>query len=188
MAVLENWETKQSLVFGNTDMYRTFGIRLADKSFPQDVLIPGLRSRKQTIPLRHGAYDYGAQYYEERGIGISCVTDKTITRDDVREIAYILSKKSEIRFWTEPEKYYIGRVYEPPTLEQIRNVGNQFELEFICEPFAYRNTFTEFFENRRYVPEYQGTAPTPTYIVIENIGSGNISNIRITQTNRKDTY
>ena len=188
MAVLENWETKQSFLFSNTDMYRTFGIRLADKSFPQDVLIPGLRSRKQTIPLRHGAYDYGAKYYEERGIEISCVTDKTITRADVREIAYILSKKSEFRFWNEPEKYYIGRVYNPPTLEQIRKVGNRFELEFTCEPFAYRNTFTEFFENRRYNPNYQGTATTPTYIVIENTGSGNVTNIRITQTDRKDIY
>ena len=184
----ETWQNQGSFLFGNVDMFQTFGIKLAENSFPQDVLIPNLRSRKVTIPLRHGSYDYGAQYYDERGIGITCVTKRVISREEVREIAYILSKKSEIRFWNEPEKYYIGRVYQPPTLEQVRNVGNRFELEFVCEPFAYRNTFTEFFVDQRYIPNYQGTASTPTYIVIENIGSGNISNIRITQTNRKDSY
>ena len=184
----DTWQTKGSFLFGTTDMFVTFGIKLADNSVPEDVLIPGLRSRKQTIPLQHGAYDYGAQYYDERQIRIECVTNRTITRADVREIAYILSKKSEIRLWNEPEKYYIGRVYNPPTLEQIRNVGNRFEIEFICDPFAYRNTFTEYFTNRRYSPAYQGTAATPTYIVIENTGSGNITNIRITQTDRKDVY
>lgn len=184
----DTWQTKGSFLFGTTDMYLTFGIRLEANSFPEDVMIPELRARKQTILLRHGAYDYGAQYYEERGIQITCVTNKTISRDDVREIAYILSKKSEIRFWNEPEKYYIGRVYEPSTLEQLRNVGNRFTLDFVCEPFAYRNTFTAFFVDRRYVPNYQGTAPTPTYIVIENTGSSNIANIQITQTNRKDNY
>ena len=184
----DTWQNKGSFLFGTVDMYLTFGIKLAENSFPVDVLIPELRSRKVTIPLRHGSYDYGAQYYNERGIQITCVTNRTVTRDEVREIAYILSKKSEIRFWNEPEKYYIGRVYEPPTLEQLRNVGNRFTMNFICEPFAYRNTFTEFFIDQRYIPNYQGTASTPTYIVIENIGSGNISNIRITQTNRKDSY
>ena len=185
---MENWENSGSFLFGTVDMFQQFGLKLADKSIPQDVLMPGLRSRKQTIPQRHGEYDFGAQYYEERAIEIECVTNRVISRDESREIAYILSKKAEIRFWTEPEKYYIGRVYDPPTLDQLRNVGHHFTLTFICEPFAYRNTFTQYFENNRFVPEYQGTAPTPTYIVIENVGSGNVVNIQITQTNRKDSY
>ena len=185
---MADWKNSGSFLFGNTDMYLQFGIKLTEKSIPKDVLMPELRARKRMIALRDGSYDYGARYYEERAIEIECVTNQVITREDTREIAYILSKKSQIRFWTEPEKYYVGRVYEPPTLEQIRKVGNRFSLIFICEPFAYRNTFTEFFTNRRYAPNYQGTAPTPTYIVIENTGSGNITNIRITQTNRKDNY
>ena len=184
----DTWQTKGSFLFGTTDMFLTYGIKLASDSIPEDVLLPGLRSRKQIIPQRHGAYDYGAQYYDERGIQVECVTNRTITREETRELAYTLSKKTEIRFWTEPEKYYIGRVYRAPTLEQLRNVGNRFTLAFICEPFAYRRTFTEPFTNRKYVPSYQGTAPTPTYIVIENVGTGNITNIQITQTDRKDTY
>ena len=183
-----DWQENGSFLFGTIDMYKQYGIKLSETSVPNDVLLPGLRARKKRIPQRHGEYDYGAQYYDERAIQIECVTCRTITREDSREIAYVLSKKSEIRFWTEPEKYYIGRIYEAPDLEQLRNVGNRFQVVFICEPFAYRRTFTEPFVNRKYVPNYQGTAPTPVYIVIENVGTANITNIQITQTDRKDTY
>ena len=184
----DTWETKGSFLFGNTDMFLTFGIKLAEDSFPTDVLIPKLRARKITIPQKHGAYDYGAQYYDERGIEIQCVTNRVISREDVREIAYILSKKSEIRFWNEPEKYYIGRVYEPPTLDQLRNVGNRFSLVFVCDPFAYGVTKTESFSNLSYTPSYSGTAETPTYIVIRNSAvSGNVTNIKISQTDKENS-
>lgn len=181
-----NWQTNGSFLFGTVDMYTEYGIKLTENSIPQDVLIPGLRSRKQTIPLRHGAYDYGARYYDERKIQIECVTNRVISREDSRELAYILSKKSEFRFWTEPEKYYIGRVYDAPTLDQLRNVGNKFKLTFICEPFAYGQTVTESFTGATYTPTYKGTAPTPTYIVIENTGSSNAVNLVITQTIKKE--
>ena len=180
------WQNKSSFLFGTTDMYTTYGIMLTDDGMPEDVLLPGLRSRKVTIPLRSGAYDYGAHYYDERGIQITCVTTRVLTREDTREIAYTLSKKSEIRFWTEPDKYYIGRVYQAPTLEQIRKVGNRFSLIFVCDPFAHGLTKTESFTNLRYEPEYPGTAPTPTYIVIENTGNANAVNIVLTQTDKQE--
>ena len=183
-----NWKTKGSFQFGTTDMYLAYGIKLTENSIPEDVLLPELRSRKVTVPLRHGTYDYGARYYDERAIRIECVTSKILSRADAREIAYTLSKKSEIYFWTEPDKYYVGRVYQAPTLEQLRNVGNRFTLTFVCEPFAYGETKTEAFENSRYSPNYNGTAPTPTYIVITNTGSRNVSNIRIIQTDKKENY
>lgn len=180
------WQNKGSFLFGDTDMYQAFGIQIADNGEPQDVLLPDLRSRKVTIPMRSGSYDYGAKYYDERPIGITCVTVKAGTRDDAREMAYILSKKAQIRFWNEPDKYYIGRVYQAPGLEVLRNVGNRFSLVFICEPFAYGETTTEQMPSRVYLPEYNGTAPTPTYIVIENVGATNAVNIQIVQTNRKE--
>lgn len=182
------WKTNGSFLFGTTDMYEQFGIKLTEYSIPQDVLIPDLRARKRTNPLRHGAYDYGAKYYDERAIQIECVTKKMISREQSREIAYVLARKSEIRFWTEPEKYYIGRVYEAPTLEQLRNVGNRFQLIFICEPFAYRNSVTAAFQNRVYTPTYDGTAPTPTQIIITNTSAtATIRNITIVQTNKKES-
>lgn len=186
---MENWENCGSFLFGTVDMYQRFGLKLAEKSIPQDVLLPELRAKKQTIPQRHGAYDFGARYYEERTIEIECVTNRVISREDSREIAYILSKKSEIRFWTEPEKHYVGRVYQAPTLDQLRNVGHRFSLAFICEPFAYGVTKTEQFTGRRYTPAYSGTIGTPTYIVIRNAAaSGNVTNIKITQIDKQENY
>ncbi len=180
-----SWQTKASFLYGSTDMYVTYGIKLANDSIPEDVLLPELRPRKVTVPLRSGAYDYGALFYNERTIQIECVTTRALTRDDTREIAYTLSKKAEIRFWTEPDKFYIGRVYQPPSLELLRNAGSRFQMAFICEPFAYGRTLTEQFTGQAYIPDYSGTAPTPTYIVIKNTGTSNAVNIKITQTDKR---
>lgn len=182
----DTWKTKSSFLFGATDMYSAYGIKLTEDSIPEDVLLPELRPRKVNIPLRNGVYDYGARYYNERTIQIECVTTKALTRSDAREIAYTLSKKTEIRFWTEPDKYYIGRVYQAPSLEQLRNVGMRFKMIFICEPFAYGSTLTYQFSGQTYSPSYEGTAPTPTYIVIRNTGTANASNIKITQTDKRE--
>lgn len=183
-----DWTNKSSFLFGATDMFQTFGISLSDDGLPQDVLLPELRPRKVSIPLRNGAYDFGAKYYDERSIQITCVTVKAGTRDDAREMAYVLSKKSEIRFWNEPDKYYIGRVYQAPDLDVLRNIGNRFTLTFICEPFAYGATKTEEMPSLIYQPDYKGTAPAATYITIENTGSSNAEQISIVLTNRKDSY
>jgi phage-related protein len=176
------WQDKSSFLFGITDMYTTFGIQIVDDGMPNDVLKPQLRERKVTVPLRNGSYDYGAKYYNERPFTINCVTVKAGTRDDAREMAYTLSKKSQLRLWNEPDKYYVGRIYQAPDLECLRKVGNRFTLNFMLEPFAYRNTITQPFTNRIYIPEYEGTADTPTYIVIRNIGTGNAVNLQITQS------
>lgn len=181
------WQDKSSFLFGGTDMYQKFGIMIADDGLPQDTFLPELRPRKVTIPLRNGSYDFGAHYYEERAVSVSCVTVRAGSRDDAREMAYVLSKKAEIRFWNEPDKYYIGRVYQAPGLEVLRKIGNRFTLTFVLEPFAYGPTTTEQMPSLVYLPVYKGTAPTPTYIVIENIGSENAVNIQITQTNRKES-
>lgn len=178
---------KSSFLFGTTDMFQKFGIQMTDSGFANDVLMPQLRERKVTIPLRNGSYDYGAKYYDERNVKLNCVTVRAGTRDDAREMAYVLSKKSQIRLWNEPDKYYVGRVYVAPDLEILRKVGNKFSLAFKLEPFAYRYTVTENFTDRQYIPDYHGTAPTPTYIVIENVGSSNAVNIQITQSIKQES-
>lgn len=181
-----NWQNKSSFLFGTTDMYQAFGIMIADDSMPKDVLKPQLRERKVTVPLRNGSYDYGAKYYDDRPFGLTCVTVRAGTRSDAREMAYILSKKAQLWLWNEPDKYYLGRIYTAPDLECLRIVGNRFTLNFMLEPFAYRNTITESFTNRRYTPNYEGTADTPTYIVITNTGTRNAVNIQITQSIKKE--
>lgn len=181
-----NWQTMSSFLFGTTDMYQTFGIQISEDGLPNDVLKPQLRERKVVVPMRNGAYDFGAHWYDERPLSVTCVTVRAGTRDDAREMAYILSKKSQIRFWNEPDKYYVGRIYAAPELDILRKAGNRFTLEFVLDPFAYGGTVSEPFVNRRYRMNYKGTAPTPTYIVIENTGSGNARNIRITQSIRRE--
>ena len=183
----KTWLTKSSFTFGGIDMFERFGIQLENE--PHDVILPPLRSRKITIPQRHGSYDYGAKYYNERGLQLDCVTIRILAREDVREISYLLSRKSEIRIWNEPEKYYIGRIYDSASLEQLRNTANKFVLTFVCEPFAYGETKTEAFVQRQYFPSYAGTAASPTYIVIRNSAtSGNVSNIKITQIDKQENY
>jgi phage-related protein len=181
-----NWQTKSSFLFGAVDMYQTFGLQIAEEGLPEDVLKPQLRERKVVVPMRNGAYDYGAKYYDERPLTITCVTVKAGTRDDAREMAYTLSKKSQIRFWNEPDKYYVGRIYAAPGLEVLRKVGNRFTLQFVLEPFAYGQTVDNPFTGTHYTPNYIGTAPTPTYIVIENTGSETVRNIQIIQSVRRE--
>lgn len=182
------WQDKSSFLFGNIDMYQRFGLMIADDGMPKDVLMPQLRRRKVTIPLRNGAYDFGAQYYDEKVVPFTLVTVKAGTRDDAREMAYILSKKNQIRFWNEPDKYYIGRVYDAPDLEVLRNIGNRFTLNFELEPFAYGETITQPMTNLRFTPNYAGTEATPTYIEIVNTGSSDAVNIQILMTDKKETY
>ena len=177
---------KSSFLFGTTDMYERFGIMISDDGMPNDVLKPQIRERKVTIPLRNGAYDYGAHYYDERPFALTCVTVRAGTRDDAREMAYILSKKGQLRLWNEPDKYYMGRIYQAPDLECLRIKGNRFTLNFVLEPFAYGEAVTQNFVNRRFTPNYKGTADTPTYIVIRNTGNSNAVNIRITQSLRQE--
>lgn len=177
---MATWLEKSSFQFGGVDMWNTYGIQIEGTGYPSEILIPQLRARKVTIPMRHGTYDYGAKYYDERGISVPCVTTRIISRAEVREIAYILSRKDKLYFWHEPDKYYIGRVYQAPTLEQLRNIGNRFSLTFICDPFAYGTEVTATFTSR-YTPNYQGTAPTPTKITITNTGSQTITSINIVQ-------
>ena len=54
------WQNTSSFLFGGQDMFQRFGLQLVDDGMPSDVLMPDLRERKVTIPLRSGAYDYGA--------------------------------------------------------------------------------------------------------------------------------
>lgn len=182
-----------SFKFGSTDMYDTFGIMLLDSGMPGDLFIPSIRERKATIPQRHGDYDFGAKYYDERELELNCITanpvDKSQLRNYIREVTYVLSKKSEIRLWNEPDKYYVGRLYNEASLTQLRDTANAFTLVFTCEPFAYGQTATYTFTNRQFTPVYHGTIGTPTYIVIRNSAeSGNVTNIKITQIDKQENY
>lgn len=100
-------------------------------------ILPALRPRKLIIPGKDGAWDFGNNTYEELPLPIDCTIVEPL--DDVsltRAIAIWLSKKGKLIISDEPEKYYMGRVYETFTPDIIGPAG-KFTLNFICDPFAY---------------------------------------------------
>lgn len=175
--------TADSFTFGGVDMFEQYGIMMLH----YDVLLPKLRERKVTIPMRSGAYDYGAKFYDERTIKVECDTRRSLSKDEVREMAYLLSKKNQLRFWNEPDRYYIGRVYDTAELNYIGSIGYEFSLSFVCEPFAYGET-VQAEVPRKFIVDYKGTAPTPTRLTIKNVGTKNVTGIQVRIRERKDVY
>ena len=163
-----------SFEFSGTDMFSSYGMRIRKK---HDVLKPSLRERKIVIPSRSGAYDFGAKTYNERTILVECDTIKTLTADDKREIAFLLSEKGTIRFWDDPERYYIGRIYDAAEIEKVGGIGTYFPLTFICDPFAYGVTpgwgwCGTFNASEMSIDvNYEGTAETPGVLKIKNNNS-----------------
>lgn len=178
---------KFSFEFGNVDMFTAYGFRIRKK---HRLLKPPLRERKLIIPSRSGAYDFGAKYYDEISYLVECDTIKELSAEDKREISYLLSFKNRITFWDEPDKYYIGRIYDAAEIEKVGGIGTYFPLTFVCDPFAYGATVNEETGRGRsvYTPNYAGTAETPTRVEIINNGSTTIRNIQITVRKRRETY
>lgn len=173
-----------SFEFNAVDMYTEYGLRIRVRS---GVLKPQLRERKITIPQRNGTYDYGAKYYEERQLPIGCDTIRQLTAADKRELAYLLSSKGKIVFWDEPDKYYIGRIYDTTEIEKVGGIGTYFPLMFMCNPFAYGSTQNVIFPSSGVLkPEYDGTADTPTRIEITNTGANAANGIQITIRKRRE--
>lgn len=173
--------TKYSFNFGNVNMLDDYGIWVT----AYDILLPPLRQRKITIPYRDGSYDFGAENYDDRILRLKCDTRTGKTRAEMREISYVLSQKNRITMWDEPDKYYIGRIYSPQELLNLGEVVYKFNLELICEPFAYGETKNIKFINNEWQADYAGTANTPVRIEITNTGTTAISGIKIKLTSKK---
>jgi len=177
--------------FNNKNSKKDFGI--IGTSY--DVIFPKKRERKQIIPMRDGAYDFGAEWYDERIVRVTCKWFNPIandlTRSDIRGIAAWLSKKGKLELAVEPDKYYIGELYDPAELiahyDYSRGIGTtdgSFELNFICEPHAYGTTkLIQLFSDTAI--SYAGSATTPTVLTIKNTGTTNINSIQITVRRRK---
>ena len=180
-----------SFEFNNTDMLTEYGIRVRQR---HEVLKPPLRARKVIIPTRSGAYDYGAKWYDERTLLVECDTITQLTKSQRRELSLLLSKKGRITFWDEPDKYYIGRIYDASETERVGGIGTYFPLTFICDPFLYGKQVTQYYSTRHggsfttevvITPEYGGTAETPMVITIRNPDSS-YSNIQIAIRKRRE--
>jgi len=174
--------TANSFSFGGFNSYDDWGI----KTIAYDVFAPPKRGRKLHIPHTSGMYDYGSAYYDERVLSIECHLVRQLTKAEFRRIVYELSKKRQIRLYNEPEKYYAGELYESPEVDVwAREVRREFTLNFICEPFAYKDMTTASITSGANPFVYEGTAPAPALIVIKNNGGTAVSNIVLTVISRK---
>ena len=158
-----------SFMFRSVDMLSTYGIR----AIPEDTLQPALRPRKQVVPLRDGAYDFGAEFYDERIVRFRCDSRINLTRQQIRELTRLLSQKGRIDIWNEDDKYYMGRLYEAAPLNYVGSIGHEFTLAFACDPFAYGGQYSGPIVNPI---EYNGT---PTLLTITNTGAVPIHNLTI---------
>lgn len=158
-----------SFTYNDIDMRDRFGLIV---SSVEDLLIPQMRERKIEVPHRDGAYDFdarrGDETYKERKLTINCASAQLLTRADVRELTYVLSRKGQIVIWNEPDKYYVGRIYDPDYIERVVRHMKRFAITFTCEPFAYGPQVTVDWDVATYQPRYIGTGRTPTFLSLTN--------------------
>ena len=172
---------KGSFQFGNHNSLEEWGIVVNS----YDVLLPPKRERKVTIPGRSGRYDYGARNYEERPLILKCYLERQITKAELREIAYALSEKKKLVLYQEPDKHYAAELYDPSEVTELPlEIMREFELSFICEPFAYGDSREEVITDGVNILDYKGTAEAPCRIIIENPNDYDVSNIVITAIKR----
>lgn len=164
--------SKDSFRFGGVDMLERFGIRAVS----YDVLAPRLRPRRLVVPGRDGSYDFGARRYEDRLVRIECDSRAALSRQALRELAHLLSKKGQLILWDEPDKHYAGRLYDEAALRYIGRIGHEFTLTFVCEPFAVGQTVAEAVGGRA---AYGGTATTPVRLTLTNNGTTAVTGIRM---------
>lgn len=140
---------------------------------------------------RDGFYDFGDNTYKARYTDVDFfLQDKSFPDlwDHVRKVAAWLARKGEIRFSDEPDKYYIGRTYSAPVLEQKLTPSGRFSATFLTQPFAYGPSQSDEASGvgSVHVPiNYPGTTPSCCLIIIRNDGDTPISNIQITHTYRR---
>lgn len=173
-----------SFSFGGWNSLADWGIRV----IAHDFLMPQKRDRRLTIPNRSGSYSYGGRpVYEDRRLVIDCVLEGQISKTQLRQIAYELSGREQIRLWNEPGLYYLGEVMSPPDVTDFpMEAMREFTLEFVCDPFAYSDLVEQNIGSGVQKINYKGTAQTPTVLVLTNNTAAEISNIQITITRRDD--
>jgi len=167
-----------SFTFGGTNSLEAWGIKVV----AYDVFSPNKRARNQKIPFRHGLYDYGNKYFEERIVRLRCVTEeRVLSKGEMREVILWLTQRARLVLWDEPDKYYVGELEESIDVTVLpQEVKREFILPLRCEPFAYSEQNIQSITEGVNAIDYQGTAPTPTLIVIRNPNDFPVSNITLT--------
>jgi phage-related protein len=172
--------TPNSFSIGSSaiNSYDAWGIKVVG----HDVFSPPKRDRRLQIPFRHGSYIQNSdKYYDDRHLRIECQLTRRLSKAEFREVIYILSQRSAIFLWDEPDKYYLGELYESVEVTVFpKECGRSFILPFVCEPFAYGPQQTIKLKQGLNAINYAGTAESPTLLVIRNPNNVAAKNIVVT--------
>ena len=163
----------RSFTMNGIDLREEYGLLVESVDRP---IMAQLRARKTTIPFRSGSIDFGAKYRNEMRITDKCGC-RALSRDDIRELAYILSQKGQIVFWDDPDCYYIGRIYDEQDLQMVSTL-NKLTINFTCDPCTYgKEVILNFQDHKDH--SYKGTEETPCQIRITNNNDYPVKNITI---------
>ena len=170
-----------SFNFGTKNSLRDWGIKV----IAYDVFSAPKRERKVRIPFRSGAYDYGEKWYDEKIINLDCDTGHgdrpPLTKAEMREVIYFMSQRNRLVLWDEPDKFYIGELFESSPMNVLpKYIKQQFVLPIICQPFAYKDQVILPLTGGETDIEYAGTAETPTLMVFKNTTDRPINQIVVT--------
>lgn len=170
--------TYDSFTYNSIDVYELASLKMVSYS----TFTAPLRPRKQIVPGRSGAYDFGARSHDERPLRMSCVIDREITDAQFDSLKYTFSRKGSIILWDQPDRYYYGQCYDfDEVLDYYRHCMREFELIFTCEPYAYALEATILKSTAQILPvEYEGTREAPTLITIKNTGTAAMQGVRVT--------
>jgi phage-related protein len=174
-----------SFSFAGINSLTAWGI----KCIAHDVFSPPKRDRKQKIPFTSGSYDFGKKYHDEKIVTLECDTGHggfpPLDKAGMREVIYELSKRDALILWDEPDKYYMGELFDsPPMNVSPKYVKQRFTLRFVCEPYAYGDDTAIPITGRFMRVSYAGTAETPTLIVLQNSSATTVSTVSITLIKR----
>lgn len=99
-------------------------------------LLTTLRRRKLQIGGKNGTWDFGNNKYDDTTVGLVTYIANTDRQHALRQIAQWLSVKGKLVIDDEPDKYYLGRIYDLTEQELTGQVGF-IPLSFECDTFAY---------------------------------------------------
>lgn len=157
-----------SFTFNGINSIDEWGIKIN----AYDVFSAPKRNRRTTIPFRDGSYDFGRKYFDDKVLRIECNTSsRSLSKADLREVAYVLLQKGKLYLWDEPDKYYIAELMDSAEVSVSPKYTQQtFALSFVCEPFIYKDVPSIAFGTSFSSVDYRGTIEAPTVITITDGG------------------
>lgn len=148
---------------------------------------PPKRLRRISIPGVNGTYDYGTKNFDDIGITLECYCKKEYDRSTFREVVYWLSKKGRLYIWDDQDKYYIAEYQTEPSLTwQNLSHMNPFRLNFLCEPFAYKDDEKTPLQMGENVVKYNGTYEARPILRLYNTSNSDIVNLSLTLVEKEE--